>query len=88
MQLLICKQTKSAHPTKKLKGRHVFKDVHIFLFLVVVEVTNKQRMVIMNKIDIFNLFELCMEKLQDDKVVNPHAIFLLISTLASHIILM
>jgi hypothetical protein len=53
-----------------------------------VEVTNKQRMVIMNKIDISNLFELGMEKLEDDKVVNAHCLFLLISTVAIHIILM
>jgi hypothetical protein len=53
----------------------------------VVEVTNKQRMVIMNKIDIANLFELDMEKLKKDKVVNP-SLFALIATVGSHIILM
>jgi hypothetical protein len=73
---------------QKLKERHVFKDVRIFLFLIVVEVMNKQRMVIMNKIYMSNLFELGMEKLEDDKVVNPHCLFLLISTVVIHIILM
>ncbi len=42
----------------------------------------------MNKIDISNLFELGMENLEGDKVVNPHCLFLLISTVAIHIILM
>jgi hypothetical protein len=37
-------------------------------------------MVIMNKIDIANLFELDIEKLKNDKVVNPHCHFALIAT--------
>ncbi len=60
----------------------------MFLFLVLVEVTNKQRMVIMNKMDVWNLFVLGMEKLEDDEMMNPHCLFLLLSTVAIHIILM
>jgi hypothetical protein len=51
----------------------------------VVKVMNKQRMVVMNEIDIANLFELDMEKLKIDKVVNPHCpFFTLIATVGSH----
>ncbi len=53
-----------------------------------VEVRNKQRMVLMNKIDIGNLLELGMEKLKNDTAVNPHCLFVLIATVGSHIILM
>jgi hypothetical protein len=66
-------------------------DVHLvdpLLFLNVVEVTNKQRMVIMSGIDIANLFELDMEKLKNDKVVNLHCLFALTATVGSHIFLM
>jgi hypothetical protein len=52
------------------------------------EVMNKKRQVTMKKMDIFNLFELDTEKLQNDKAVNPHCLFLIIATVASHIILM
>ncbi len=60
----------------------------MFLILTMVEVTNKQRMVIMDKMDLLNLFVLGMEKLEDDKMMNPHCLFTLCSTVAIHIILM
>jgi hypothetical protein len=60
----------------------------MFLILIVVEVTNKQRMVIMDKIDLLNLLVLGMEKLEDDKMMNPQCLFKLLSTVAIHIMLM
>ncbi len=60
----------------------------MFLILIMVEVKNKQWMVIMDKMDLLNLFVLGMEKLEDDKMMNPHCFFMLLSTVAIHIILM
>ncbi len=60
----------------------------MFLILILVEVTNKQRMVIMDKIDILNFLVLGMEKLEDDKMMNPHVLFMLLSTFTIHKILM
>jgi hypothetical protein len=60
----------------------------MFLILMVVEVTNKQRMVIMNKMDLLFLLVLGMEKLEDDEMMNPHCLFTLLSTVAIHIMLM
>jgi hypothetical protein len=60
----------------------------MFLILIVAEVTNKQRMVIMNKMDLLNLLVLGMEKLEDDKMMNPHCLLMLFSTVAIHIMLM
>jgi hypothetical protein len=71
-----------------LKSRCVFIGVHMFLIFIVVEVMIKQRLVIMDKIDLLNLFVLGMEKLEDDIMINPHCIFTLLSTVAIHIILM
>ncbi len=72
-----------------LKSRHVYIKVCMFLILIVVEVTNKQWMVITGKMDLLNLFILGMEKLEDDKMMNPHCFFTLLSTVvAIHIILM
>jgi hypothetical protein len=71
-----------------LKSRHVFIEVHIFLILIAIEVTYKQRMVVMDKIDVSNFLVLGMEKLDDDKMMNPHGLFTLLSTLIIHIILM
>ncbi len=59
----------------------------MFLILIVVEVTNKQRMVIMDKIDVSNFLIFGMEKLEDDKMMNPHGLFMLLSTFTIHIIL-
>jgi hypothetical protein len=59
----------------------------MFLILIVVEAPNKQRMVIMNNIDLSNLLVLGMEKLEDDKMMNPHCLFTLLSTVAIHIML-
>jgi hypothetical protein len=60
----------------------------MFLILIVVEVTNKQRMVIMDKMDVLNVLVLGMEKLEDDKMMNTHCLFTLLSTVTVHIILM
>ncbi len=60
----------------------------MFPVLIVVEVTNKQWMVIMDKKQLLILFVLGMEKLEDDKMMNPHCFFMLLSTVAIHIILM
>ena len=49
----------------------------MFLILIVVEVTNKQRMVIMDKIDVSNFLVLGIEKLEDDRMMNPHGLFTL-----------
>jgi hypothetical protein len=45
-------------------------------------------MVIMDKIDVSNFLVLGMEKSEDDKMMNPHGLFMLLSTLTIHIILM
>jgi hypothetical protein len=45
------------------------------LKLVVGAVTDKQGMVIMDEIDLLNIFVLGMEKLEYDKVMNPHCLF-------------
>jgi hypothetical protein len=56
-----------------LKSRHVYIEVFMFLILIMVEMTNKQLwMVIMDKMDPLNLFVLGMEKLEDEKMINPH----------------
>ncbi len=68
-----------------LKSRHAYIEVCMFLILIMVEVTNKQLMVIMNKMDLLILFVLGMEKLEDDKMMNPHCFFTLLSTVAIHI---
>jgi hypothetical protein len=47
----------------------------MFLKLVMGAVTDKQGMVIMEKIDLHNIFVLGMEKLEYDKVMNPHCLF-------------
>jgi hypothetical protein len=60
----------------------------MFLILIMVEATNKQRMVIMNKMDLLNLLVLGMEKLEDDEMMNPHCLFMLPSSVAIHIMLM
>jgi hypothetical protein len=60
----------------------------MFLILIVVEVMNKQRMVIILKIDVSNFLVLGMEKLEDDKMMNPHGLLTLLSTFTIHIILM
>ncbi len=60
----------------------------MFLVLIVVEVMNKQRMVIMDEMDLSNFLVLGMEKLEDDKMMNPHGIFTLLSTFTIHIIMM
>ncbi len=60
----------------------------MFPIPIVVEVMNKQRMVIMGKIDVSNFLVLGMEKLEDDKMMNPHGLFTLLSTFTIHIILM
>ncbi len=86
-QLYVTKLNPLTQP-QILIGRRVLKDVCMFLFIIVVEVTNKQRMVIMNKMDVWNLFVLCMEKLKDDNMMNSHCPFSLFSTVAIHIILM
>ncbi len=75
------------HP-QILKSRHVYIEVYMFLILILVEVTNKQWMVIMDKMDLLNLFVLGMEKSEDDKMMNPHCFFTLLSTVAIHRILM
>jgi hypothetical protein len=62
--------------------------VHIFLILIGVEMMNKQRMVVMDKIDVSNFLVLGMEKLEDDKMMSPHGLFTLLSTFTIHIILM
>ncbi len=41
----------------------------------------------MDKMDLLNLFVLGMEKLEDDKMMNPHCLFMLLSIVAIHIIL-
>ncbi len=63
-----------------LKSRRVFIEVYIFLILIAVEVMNKQRMVVMDKIDVSNFLVLEMEKLEDDKMKNPHGLFTLLWT--------
>ncbi len=73
---------------QKLKPRQVFIEVCMFLILIVVEVMNKQRMVIMDKIDVSNFLVLGMEKLEDDKMMNPHGLYTLLFTFIIHIILM
>ena len=40
-------------------------------------VTDKQGMVIMDKIDVSNFLVLGMEKMEDDKMMNPHGLFTL-----------
>ncbi len=60
----------------------------MFLILIVVRVTNKQWMVIMDKMDLLNFFVLGMEKLEDDKMMNPHCFFMLLSTVTNYIVLM
>jgi hypothetical protein len=60
----------------------------MFLILIVVEEMNKQNMVIMDKIDVLNFLVLGMEKLEDEKMMNPHGLFTLLSTFTIHIILM
>ncbi len=47
----------------------------MFLKLVVGAVTDKQGMVIMDEIDLHNIFVLGMERLEYDKVMNPHRLF-------------
>jgi hypothetical protein len=47
----------------------------MFLKLGVGAVTDKQGMVIMDEIDLHNIFVLGMEKLEYDKVMNPHCLF-------------
>jgi hypothetical protein len=44
--------------------------------------TDKQGMIIMDEIDLHNIFRLGMEKLEYDKVMNPHRLFII------HIIMM
>ncbi len=58
-----------------LKSRHIVEYVCMFLKLVMGAVTDKQGMVIMEKIDLHNIFVLGMEKLEYDKVMNPHCLF-------------
>ncbi len=65
----------------------LLRSVCTFLILIVVEVTNKQRMVVMDKIDVSNFLVLGMEKLKDNKMMNPHGLFSLLSTFTIHIIL-
>jgi hypothetical protein len=60
----------------------------MFLILILVEVMNKQRMVIMNNMDLPNVLVCGMEKLEDDKMMNPHCLFTLLSIVIIHIILM
>jgi hypothetical protein len=60
----------------------------MFLILVVVEATNKQRIIIMDEMDLSNVLVLGMEKLEDDKMMNIHCLFTLLSTVTIHIILM
>ncbi len=60
----------------------------MFLIFIMVEVTNKQWMFIMYLMDLFNSFVLGMDKVEDDKMMNPHCFFMLLSTVAIHIILM
>ncbi len=60
----------------------------MFLILIVVEVMNKQRMITMDKMDLSNILVLWMEKLEDDKMMNPHCLFTLLSTVTIHIILL
>ncbi len=45
-------------------------------------------MVVMDKIDVSNFLVLGMEKLEDDKMMNPHGLFSLLFTFTIHIILM
>ncbi len=71
-----------------LKSRQIYIEVLMLLILIVVEVTNKHWMVIMDIMDLLNLVVLGMEKLEDDKKMNPHCFFVLLSTVAIHIILM
>jgi hypothetical protein len=47
----------------------------MFLKLVVGAVTDKQGMVIMDKIDLPNIFVLGIEKLDYEEVMNPHCLF-------------
>ena len=47
----------------------------MFLKLVVGAVMDKQGMVIMDEIDLHNIFVLGMEKFEYDKVMNPHRLF-------------
>ncbi len=47
----------------------------MFLKLVMGAVTDKQGMVIMDEIVLHNIFVLGMEKLEYDKVMNPHCLF-------------
>ncbi len=58
-----------------LKSRHIVEYVCMFLKLVVAAVTDKQGMVTMDKIELHNIFVLGMEKLEYDKVMNPHCLF-------------
>ncbi len=58
-----------------LKSRHIVQYVCMFLKLGVGAVTDKQGMVIMDEIDLHNIFVLGMEKLEYDKVMNPHCLF-------------
>ena len=58
-----------------LKSWHIGEYVCMFLKLVVGAVMDKQGMVIMDEIDLPNIFVLGMEKLEYDKVMNPHRHF-------------
>ncbi len=71
-----------------LKSRHLFIEDCMFLILIMVEVTNKQSMVIMDKMDRLSVFVLGMEKVEDEKMMNPQCLFTLLSTVVIHIMLM
>jgi hypothetical protein len=58
-----------------LKSRCIVEYFCMFLKLIVGAVTDKQGMVIMGEIDLQNIFVLGMEKLEYDKVMNPHRLF-------------
>jgi hypothetical protein len=60
----------------------------MFLILLVGAVTDKQGMVIMDEMDLLNIFVLGMEKLEYDEVMNPHCLFTFLSNVAIHIIVM
>ena len=53
---------------------------------MVFKVANKQCMVIMKESDIFQLSEIDMKKLKNNKVMNPHCFVSLLSNVCSHIV--
>jgi hypothetical protein len=60
----------------------------MFLILIVGAVMDKQGMVIMDEMDLLNIFVLGMEKLEYDEVMNPHCLFTFLSNVAIHKIVM